>query len=336
MMQVKKRVNMRAILGVGGVPESENPKARRFGQLMETAVLMALALVFLQVFLVVFGQERTTHWIDAVIWGIFALEFFGSLVLVDNRWRYVRYNWMNALIVILAFPWLPWGEEYALVFQSLRLMLILRFTVHFFDSALEILRRNRFGQVLGLAALLIMFAGAVFAYLENRTFGDGIWWALVTITTVGYGDVVPVSEPGRIFGAFMIVFGVVLFSLVTANISAFLVGEEQTRIEHEILQKVQDNNERLIRQEQLAIAHVEQLLQQLSQMERHHDRRIEEVVNLLAARVSQIEEMLQNMLAMIETSALSEEEKNTMRAHVQKMADSIQALNTDVTGRAHF
>jgi len=335
-MQVKKRVNMRAILGVGGVPESENAKARRFGQLMETAVLMALALVFLQVFLVVFGHEGTIHWIDFLIWVIFAVEFFVSLALVDNRWRYVRYNWMNALIVILAFPWLPWGEAYALVFQSLRLMLILRFTVHFFDSALEILRRNRFGQVLGMAALLIVFAGAVFAYLENRSFGDGVWWALVTITTVGYGDVVPVSEPGRIFGAFMIVFGVVLFSLVTANISAFLVGEEQTRLEHEILQKVRDNNERLIRQEQLAIAHVEQLLQQLSQMEQRHDRRIEEVVNLLAARVSQVEEMLQNMLAMIEASALSEKEKNTMRTHVQKMADSIRSLNADVTGKARF
>lgn len=334
-MQMKKRINMRAMLGVGGVPESENARARRFGQLMETAVLMALALVFLQVFLVVFGQTATVYWIDLLIWAIFAAEFMGSLLLVDQRWRYVRYNWMNALIVFLAFPWLPWGEQYALVFQSLRLMLILRFSVHFFDTALEILRRNRFGQVIGLAALLVVFAGAVFAYLEERSFGDGVWWALVTITTVGYGDVVPVSESGRIFGAFMIIFGVVLFSLVTANISAFLVEEEQTRVEQEILQKVKDNNERLIRQEQLAITHVEQLLQQLSEMERRHDRHIEAMMRLLTSRVAQVELELKSMKSLLEQSSLSDEEKKTMRAHMQQMHDALSALSQDMLDRQH-
>ena len=274
----RKRVNMRAVLGIGGVPEDEIPQARRFGQLMETAVLVALALVFMQLFMVFFGQEEGGRIIDTIIWSIFAVEFFGSLILVRNRWRYVRNNWMNALIVFLAFPLLPWGEQYAVIFQSLRLMLILRFTVHFFDTALEILRRNRFGQVLGLAALLIVFAGAMFAHLEHRSFSDGIWWALVTITTVGYGDVVPTTENGRVFGAFMIAFGVVLFSLVTANISAFLVGEEQSRIEREILRQVKENNERLIRQEQQATQHLERIIERLAEMEQRHTRQIDQLL----------------------------------------------------------
>lgn len=158
---------------------------------------------------------------------------------------------------------MPWGEQYAILFQSLRMMLILRFLVHFFGTALEILRRNRFGQVLGLAALLVVFAGATFSHLEQRDFSDGVWWALVTITTVGYGDVVPETENGRLFGAFMILFGVVLFSLITANISAFLVGEEETQVEREILQRLDEANRRLIEQERRSHEQLEAILNAL-------------------------------------------------------------------------
>jgi len=288
----RQKVRMRAILGIGGVAEDESPQARRFGQLMETAVLLALALVFLQLFMALFKQQDSGRFIDTLIWAIFAVEFFGSLLLVRNRWRYVRNNWMNALIVFLAFPLLPWGDQYAMIFQSLRLMLILRFTVHFFETALEILRRNRFGQTLGLAALLVVFAGATFAHLEEKDFGDGLWWALVTITTVGYGDVVPTTEGGRIFGAFMIAFGVVLFSLVTANISAFLVGEEQARIEQEILQQVRENNARLIAQERRATEHLQHIIERLAHMEQEHGRQVDQ---LLVALKGQMDALVREM-----------------------------------------
>ncbi len=312
---------MRAVLGIGGVPEDETPQARRFGQLMETAVLMALALVFLQLFMVFYHQQENGRIIDAIIWSIFAVEFFGSLLLVRNRLRYARNNWMNALIVFLAFPLLPWGDEYAIIFQSLRLMLILRFTVHFFDTALEILRRNRFGQTLGLAALLVVFAGATFAHLEGRSFSDGLWWALVTITTVGYGDVVPATESGRIFGAFMIAFGVVLFSLVTANISAFLVGEEQTRIEHEILRQVRDNNERLIRQERQAAQHLEQIIGRLAELEQRHGRHVNQVLVSLQNKMESVAQELSQM-----ESASHEASSRTLEQRLARIETRLAAL----------
>ncbi len=323
---LKKSINMRAVLGVGGVPASENARARRFGELMETAVLLALALVFFQVFAQVFGVTAEFRFIDFLIWLVFAVEFFGALRLVDDRWRYVRYNWMNALIVFLAFPYLPWGEAYAVVFQSLRLALIFRFTVHFFDTALEILRRNRFGLVLGVAALLVVFAGALFAHLEHRSIGDGIWWALVTVTTVGYGDVVPHTEYGRMFGGAMILVGVVLFSLVTANISAFLVGEEQSRIEKEILHTVRDTNGRVIAQEQALARHVDAVLQRLETIEVHSAERLEKSVEQLAR---DIEGLARNQARML--ARLGDE---VGRREVEKLGADIARVESAV-GRLH-
>ena len=311
--RIRTHVNMRAWLGVGGVPDSENRQARRFGQLMETAVLMALALVFFQLFMSMFGAGEA-RWVDTVIWSVFAVEFFGSLLLVQDRWRYVRYNWMNALIVFLAFPWLPWGDRYALLFQSLRMMLILRFLVHFFGTALEVLRRNRFGQVLGLAALLVVFAGATFSHLEHKSFSDGIWWALVTITTVGYGDVVPVTENGRLFGAFMILFGVVLFSLITANISAFLVGEEETQVEREILQRLDEANRRLIEQER-----------------RSHEQ-LEAILNALENQVRWLEAQQQKQSVLLQQ--LLEREMAHLSDRVDVIHESVGQISESVSSRS--
>ncbi len=323
---LKHIINMRAVLGVGGVPASENAKARRFGELMETAVLIALALVFFQVFAQLLGVPVQSRLIDVLIWLVFAVEFLGSLYLVDRKGRYMRYNWMNALIVFLAFPLFPWGESYAIIFQTLRLALILRFVMHFFGTALEILRRNRFGQVLGLAALLVVFSGALFAHLENRSIGDGIWWALVTVTTVGYGDVVPHTEHGRLFGGALLLVGVVIFSLVTANISAFLVGEEQSRVEEDILHVVRDTNERVIAQEQALARHVDALLQRLEAVEVHHAEQLEKSVARLARDIE--------MLARNQARILENLGDEAARREVEKLGQDIARVESAV-GRLH-
>ncbi|OUR66348.1 ion transporter, partial [Bermanella sp. 47_1433_sub80_T6] len=71
--------------------------------------------------------------------------------------------------------------------------------------------------------------------------GDGIWWAWVTVTTVGYGDIVPVSTAGRIFGALLILMGIGLFTMLTASFAAFFMAED----EKEIRQQQADNIQKL-------------------------------------------------------------------------------------------
>jgi voltage-gated potassium channel len=66
------------------------------------------------------------------------------------------------------------------------------------------------------------------------TFGDGVWWAIVTLGTVGYGDIVPHTAWGRVIGSIVIVFGVTFISFLTATVtSAFVAAEQQQARERE-------------------------------------------------------------------------------------------------------
>lgn len=82
---------------------------------------------------------------------------------------------------------------------------------------------------------------------------EGLWWAWVTVTTVGYGDVVPSSVLGKVLAGFLILMGVGLFSMLTAAFSAFLVSKNTTEMEGkeddalQLLKKI-DRNMTLIQQ----------------------------------------------------------------------------------------
>jgi len=74
----------------------------------------------------------------------------------------------------------------------------------------------------------IVFTGAYVAYVAERgvnkefaTFGDSLWWAVVTITTVGYGDVVPITRTGRVTAVLLMISGVGLLGVLAGTLSSF-------------------------------------------------------------------------------------------------------------------
>jgi len=257
------RIN--AILGVAGVHPLETAKAKSVGKFFELLVLMALIVVFVQVFLFYSGHLDEANWVTHLVWFVFLFELAFNLVNVSDRSRYVKENWLNITIVCLAFPLIEWGNDWALIIRSLRLVLFIRFFTSFARGFTKIINRNRFGQILVATVFMVLGSGALFAYIEDRSLWDGVWYALVTITTVGYGDVVPFTESGRAFGIVLIVFGVVFFSLVTANISAFLIGSEQQKLEKDILDYVKQTEKRLAKQQADNEAQVERIMTHMSE-----------------------------------------------------------------------
>lgn len=96
--------------------------------------------------------------------------------------------------------------------------------------------RRGVGYALALTVLVALGAGGLFALLEpgSRTFGDAMWWAVVTITTVGYGDIIPATPLGRIAGVVVMLMGIGFVAILTAAIAAHFVESKEADLSSEI------------------------------------------------------------------------------------------------------
>lgn len=212
--------------------------------------LMALAVGSLPILLIEIERTELPHsdqlFIDIVNLTVliaFAFDYLVELLLSDNRRRYVRTEWTSLLIVIAqAIALVPAlaavGALRALRAGRLfRLMAIALRAAAIGGSASkngrQMIRDHAAALAFSVAGLTWLTAAAAFTLVEDvgvgrrvDSFGDALWWALSTITTVGYGDVYPVTAAGRVVGGFTMVIGVSVFAVVTAKVASFLVRSD--------------------------------------------------------------------------------------------------------------
>lgn len=206
------------------VPGTEpmDPDARRAAFLRSYEVYSTGPILVLVIFWLVtvadpaaIAQTGMPDWllrnIQWVITALFALDLGFRLLLAERRLAYLKSNWLDALAIIIP------------VARLVRLALL--------ALALARAARGRFSrtlfQVLGVAAGVVI-SGSVLVWVleasnpESRVngLGEALWWALATVSTVGYGDVVPITPAGRLVGIVMIVVGVAVFSSFVGALQA--------------------------------------------------------------------------------------------------------------------
>ena len=153
-----------------------------------------------------------------VVWLAFLIELVVMLAIVPNRRRWLREHPLELAIVVLTPPFLPAALQAARVFRLLRLLTLLKAAV--------LLRRLmstegiRDSAVLALATVLV--GGAAYSAIEKTHGGepisawDGVWWAITTVTTVGYGDTYPDTTAGRIIAMVVMFVGIGFVAILTA------------------------------------------------------------------------------------------------------------------------
>ncbi len=223
-------------------------------------LLLALAMVPLLVIPLLVDlsepMEQAFLAADWFIWAVFAFEYLVRLVLTPERLRFIRREWPDLLIIVLPFLRPLRVMRSARALRLLRLGRLAVFLGELGQEGRRLFARHRLHYAL-LLTMLIVIGGAVLglaveeqaAEAKIQTFGDALWWAVATITTVGYGDVFPVTAAGRAVAAFLMMSGIAFFGVLTANIAAFFVeGEvEQDRRLDEVLERLKTVESNLTR-----------------------------------------------------------------------------------------
>ena len=94
-------------------------------------------------------------------------------------------------------------------------------------------------------ALIALATGGLFALFEGHTLVDGLWWTVVTLTTVGYGDFSPITTGGRATAVVLMLAGIGVVSFITANIAAYFVETDQEADLNDRLKSLEQRQERI-------------------------------------------------------------------------------------------
>jgi voltage-gated potassium channel len=178
--------------------------------------------------------------VNVVVLTVFLADYVVGVALAGRRWLYVRREWASLLIVVAqAVALVPVFAAFG-VLRALRAARLFRFIAIAMRAAAiggtaassgrQLIREHTTGLAFGIAGLTWLTSASAFTVAEDvgtngrlDSYGDALWWSLSTITTVGYGDVYPVTASGRVIAGFTMVIGVSVFALITAKIAQFLV-----------------------------------------------------------------------------------------------------------------
>ena len=168
------------------------------------------------------GEETTFFIIDIFIWLLFAVDMGVKVTISTNRVGYLKSHWLELIAVVV-----PW-------FRPLRVVRLIAFAVKGYKG---ITRAGKPDFLLVYAVGLVMIASTLVTTFEQgqssvlESYSESLWWSIVTITTVGYGDMVPASQIGRIVAVFLMLGGIGIFGAITANLASMFSTSEDPNTE---------------------------------------------------------------------------------------------------------
>ena len=213
------------------------PRQARWQQATDWPLSIA-ALVFLAAYSVVviapvdLSTAGVLRLLILVTWALFPVSYVVEITLATHPWQWAKRHPLALLFVLLP------------LLRPLRLLRVIAHSSTFQSSAGEAFRARVLVYLAGAAVLVTYIAALAVLQAERddpaaniTSFGDALWWAAVTITTVGYGDFTPVTVRGRVIATALMLGGVAVLGVLTATLSSWIVQRvanlEKERADHE-------------------------------------------------------------------------------------------------------
>ena len=249
------------LLGIAGVDPSENAIAVTWARRLEWPVLLVALWIPIQWYLEETGSVSlaTARWFDWAMWLVFLFETTLLVSLVRDKKRYLLTNWVNLVIILAGVP-LEWTYTPLVgVLRNLRLLLMMFLLMRLSRRIRNYLASGHLGIMLLITGIAVVLAGIIISRLDPSigSVWDGMWYSWVTISHTGYGDIVPKTAAARFFGGILILLGVVLVTLLTANLSVFLIGSSVAQDEQK--EKKEDGE---------SVVNLQEIVKRLDRIER--------------------------------------------------------------------
>ncbi|HZS23783.1 MAG TPA: ion channel [Gaiellaceae bacterium] len=204
-------------------------------------VVLACSVLMLPAVLI---QDSKLHspWGDvadafgALVWAVFLVELAFTLHRAPDKRAALRAHWHDVLVVLVIFP--AWASLFSALgpgwLRGWRLARLWAIVARLFRAERLLSRRQSLPYLAALTAVLVVAAGIGISETDPTRFPNpwrGLWWAVVTVTTVGYGDTFPTSNMGRVLAGILMVIGIGFLGLATASIASHFVHNDDKQRE---------------------------------------------------------------------------------------------------------
>ena len=243
--------------------------------LISLFTLMSLGSTFFRYYL----QPKFIFFLNHFIWLIFTADFFVRMHLTEDRKYFITRHLAELTAIIPLYPFtllakllndLHMANVATGILEFIFIIKFFSYLIRAFVTQRRFIKTNLLHYAAAVTMTALVVASMLFSSFEGKNYSDSIWWAVTTASTTGFGDIVPVTQEGRIVGMFLMIVGLACISMLTGVIAGRMMNSNTlTNSQNSIIMNV---TKELSRFSELTASEVDDICTVLKAMKEKHPK----------------------------------------------------------------